>query len=173
VLRTRLFDPLGMADTGFHAAETTRLATAYQRVDGRLEVSDGPDGQWSKPPAFPDGGGGLVSCADDMIAFGRMPARGGAPVLSQATVIAMTRDRLTPAQRANVWPGFNFLDGRGRGYGVSVPDDGRYTWDGGFGTTWSNVPSQDLTVVVLTQRTADETGMPAVCENVLTAARAG
>jgi CubicO group peptidase (beta-lactamase class C family) len=55
---------------------------------------------------------------------------------------------------------------------VSVLDDGRYSWDGGFGTTWSNVPSQDLTVVVLTQRAADDTGMPAVCADVLAAARA-
>ena len=55
--------------------------------------------------------------------------------------------------------------------GVSVLDDGRYTWEGGLGTAWSNVG--DLTVVVLTQRAADETGMPAVCDEVLAAARAG
>ena len=67
--------------------------------------------------------------------------------------------------------GFSLLDDRGWGYGMSVLDDGRYSWDGGFGTTWSNVPSQDLTVVVLTQRAADETGMPAVCADVLAAAR--
>ena len=54
---------------------------------------------------------------------------------------------------------------------VSVLDDGRYTWEGGLGTVWSNVPSQDLTVVVLTQRAADESGMPAVCDDVLAAAR--
>ena len=55
---------------------------------------------------------------------------------------------------------------------MSVLADGRYTWEGGFGTVWSNVPSQDLTVVVLTQRAADETGMPAVFDDVLAAARA-
>jgi CubicO group peptidase (beta-lactamase class C family) len=55
---------------------------------------------------------------------------------------------------------------------VSVLDDGRYTWEGGLGTAWSNVPSQDLTVVVLTQRAADETGMPAVCDEVLAAVSA-
>jgi len=53
-----------------------------------------------------------------------------------------------------------------------VLDDGRYTWEGGLVTAWSNVPSQDLTVVVLTQRAADETGMPAVCDDALSAARA-
>ncbi len=79
----------------------------------------------------------------------------------------MTRDQLTPEQRSNVWPGFDLLDDRGWGYGVSVLDDGQYGWDGGLGTTWANVPSEDLVVVVLTQRAADHTGIPAVCTDVL------
>jgi CubicO group peptidase (beta-lactamase class C family) len=172
VMQQRLLTPLGMHDTGFYAADTSRLSTAYENRDGRLEVSDPPHGQWSHPPAFPDGSGGLVSSIDDVIAFGRMLLRGGSPVLTSTTVAEMTRDQLTAAQRANVWPGFSFLDDRGWGYGLSILGDGRYTWEGGFGTAWSNIPAQDLTVVVLTQRAADETGMPAVCDDVLTAARA-
>jgi CubicO group peptidase (beta-lactamase class C family) len=172
VLRERVLGPLGMTDTGFHATDTARLTTAYENRDGLLVVTDPPDGQWSRPPLFPDGSGGLVSSADDVIAFGRMLMRGGSPVLKPATAAEMTRDQLTAAQRANVWPGFSFLDDRGWGYGLSVLDDGRCTWEGGLGTAWSNVPSQDLTVVVLTQRAADDTGMPAVCDDVLSAARA-
>jgi CubicO group peptidase (beta-lactamase class C family) len=172
VMRERLLGPLGMMDTGFHAADTARLSTAYENRDGQLAVTDPPDGQWSRPPLFPDGGGGLVSSAGDVVAFGRMLMRGGSPVLKPATAAEMTRDQLTAAQRANVWPGFSFLDDRGWGYGLSVLDGGRYTWEGGLGTAWSNVPSQDLTVVVLTQRAADETGMPAVCDDVLSAATA-
>jgi CubicO group peptidase (beta-lactamase class C family) len=172
VLQERLLAPLGMHDTGFEAV-TSRLATAYARQGGQLVVIDEPDGQWSQPPAFPDGGAGLVSCVDDVVAFGRMLLRGGDPVLTPETVAEMTRDQLTAAQRAAVWPGFDFLDGRGWGYGMSVLDDGRCAWDGGFGTAWSNVPAQDLTVVVLTQRAIDETGPPAVCDDVLAAARAG
>jgi CubicO group peptidase (beta-lactamase class C family) len=171
VLRERVLGPLGMKDTGFHATDTARLATAYENRDGQLIVSDPPDGQWSRPPPFPDGSGGLVSSADDVIAFGRMLIRGGDPVLKPATVAEMTRDQLTAAQRASVWPGFSFLDDRGWGYGLAVLDDGRCTWEGGFGTAWSNVPSEDLTVVVMTQRAAGETGMPAVCDDVLSAAR--
>ncbi len=167
VLRDRILDPLGMRDTAFHTRDTGRLATAYEHRDGRLTVSDPPDGQWSTPPRFPDGAGGLVSTAADLVAFGRMLLRGGHPVLTADTVKEMTRDQLTAAQRANVWPGFSFLEDRGWGYGVSVLPDGRDTWEGGFGTAWSNVPDQDLTVVVLTQRAVDETGMPAVCEEVL------
>src|SRR5712691_2516554 len=172
VMRERVLAPLGMHDTAFHAGDTSRLATAYENRDGQLTVSDPPDGQWSRPPRFPDGSGGLVSTAGDLLAFGRILLRGGEPVLKPETVAEMTRDQLTAAQRANVWPGFSFLDDRGWGYGVSVLDDGRYSWDGGLGTTWSNVPAQDLTVVVLTQRAADETGMPAVCDDVTAAARA-
>ena len=132
-------------------------------------MSDPPDGQWSRPPAFADGGSGLLSTVDDVVTFGRMLLCGGDPVLKATTVEAMTRDQLTETQRRNVWPGFSFLDDRGWGYGVSVCDDGRYTWDGGFGTTWSNIPSRDLTVVVLTQRATDDTGPPLVCDEVLTA----
>jgi CubicO group peptidase (beta-lactamase class C family) len=170
VMREQVLAPLGMHDTAFHAGDTSRLATAYESHDGQLTVSDPPDGQWSRPPRFPDGGGGLVSTAGDLLAFGRMLLRGGDRLLKAGTVAEMTRDQLTAAQRANVWPGFSFLDDRGWGYGVSVLDWG-YTWEGGLGTAWSNVPSQDLTVVVLTQRAADETGMPAVCDEVLAVAR--
>ena len=171
VLRERVLSPLGMDDTGFHTADTARLATAYERKDGQLVINDPPDGQWSHAPAFPDGGAGLLSSVEDLVSFGRMLLAGGGGVLARATVAEMTRDQLTPAQRANVWPGFSVLGNRGWGYGVSVREDGAYSWEGGFGTAWSNVPSQDLTVVVLTQRTADETGMPGVCEAVLAAAR--
>ena len=89
VMRERVLAPLGMHDTAFHAADTSRLATAYEG----LAVSDPPDEQWSRPPRFPDG-----------------------------------------ARRAGA-------------------------------------PDRDLTVVVLTQRAADETGMPAACDEVLAAAR--
>ena len=51
---------------------------------------------------------------------------------------------------------------------MSVTDWG-YTWEGGSGTAWANVPDQDLTVVVLTQGAIDETGLPAVCGEVRTA----
>ena len=172
VLRERVLAPLGLHDTAFYASDTSRLATAYENVDGKLAVRDRPDGQWSRPPRFPDGAAGLVSTAADLLAFGRMLLHGDGEILKAGTVAEMTRDQLTPEQRSRVWPGFSFLGDRGWGYGVSVTRWG-YTWAGGSGTAWSNVPAQDLTVVVLTQRAADETGMPAVCEDVLAAARTG
>ena len=169
VMRERVLAPLGMDDTAFYANDTSRLATAYEHVNGELTVSDRPDGQWSRPPRFPDGAAGLVSTAEDLLRFGRMLLLpGGNPVLTAGTVAEMTSDQLTPAQLAKVWPGFSFLGDRGWGYGVSVTEWG-YTWEGGSGTAWANVPDQDLTVVVLTQRAVDETGLPAVCDQVRTA----
>ena len=71
-LRERIFEPLGMKDTGFSvpAAKLDRLATCYRPIPqtGALELYDGVAGsQWSRPPAFPSGGGGLVSTVDDYL----------------------------------------------------------------------------------------------------------
>src|SRR6266568_578085 len=62
----RIFEPLGMQDTGFSvpATKLDRLATCYwaNAETGELELHDGvADSQWSRPPAFPDSGAGLVS----------------------------------------------------------------------------------------------------------------
>jgi CubicO group peptidase (beta-lactamase class C family) len=162
--RTRLFEPLGMRDTGFFAADPARLTTAYRDApDGGLEVWDPPEGQWAKPPAFGDGGGGLVSTADDLWTFARMLLRGGDPVLTPDAVTAMTSNQLTPAQQRHPgpgdwWPGPSARFGQRRSWGfcLSVITEGRfagaYGWDGGFGTTWLVDPAADLVVVVLTQR---------------------
>jgi CubicO group peptidase (beta-lactamase class C family) len=166
--RTRLFEPLGMRDTGFFAADATRLATAYKdAADGGLEVSDPPEGQpegqWAKPPAFGDGGGGLVSTADDLWRFARALLRGGDPVLAPDAVRAMTSNQLTPAQQrfpgpGDWWPGpsAKFRQRRTWGFCLSVITEGRfagaYGWDGGLGSTWLVAPADDLVVVVLAQR---------------------
>ncbi len=70
MFRRIIFEPLGMKDTGFSvpAAKLDRLATSYMvnRATGALVPHDGAqDSQWSRPPAFPDRGGGLVSTVDD------------------------------------------------------------------------------------------------------------
>ena len=162
--RTRLFEPLGMRDTGFFAADPARLATAYRDApDGGLEISDPPEGQWSKPPAFGDGGGGLVSTVVDLWTFARMLLRGGDPVLTPDAVRAMTSGQLTPAQQrfpgpGDWWPGpsAKFRQRRTWGFCLSVITEGRfagaYGWDGGFGSTWLVSPADDLVVVVLAQR---------------------
>ncbi len=162
VLRSRVFEPLGMRDTGFWTTETSRLTTAYQPTADGLTVWDGPEGIFSQPPPFGDGAAGLRSSADDLLAFSRVLLRGGAPVLPAATVAELTRDQLTPEQKAHGGLGPGFFDGVSWGYSVSVVTAGERTgafgWACGFGSTWLADPARDLTVLVLTQRTFDGPG---------------
>jgi CubicO group peptidase (beta-lactamase class C family) len=166
-LRERLFEPLGMRDTAFSvpASKRDRFVPAYEAdAAGTLAVCDAVDGAWSRPPAFPDGAAGLVSTADDFLAFARMLLANGmhgtTRVLSRASVELMTTDHLTPAQKAvsGFFPGF--FDDQGWGFGVSVvtrrtdlaTTPGRYGWDGGYGTSWANDPREDMAAMLLTQR---------------------
>jgi CubicO group peptidase (beta-lactamase class C family) len=172
VLASRIFEPLGMHDTGFWTADTHRLATAYQATPDGLAVADEPGGKWSRPPQFGDGAAGLVSTADDLLAFARMLLGGGAPVLPADAVHAMTTDQLTPAQKARggLLPGF--FDGRSWGFCQAVYDSGAFGWDGGLGTSWLVDPSQDLTIIVLTQRMFESPDPPQVHRDIQAAAYA-
>ena len=172
VLRTRIFEPLGMPDTGFWTVDIHRLSTAYQPTPDGLAVLDEPDGKWSRRPQFGDGAAGLVSTADDLLAFARMLLRGGAPVLPPEAVRAMTTDQLTPAQKARggLLPGF--FHGRSWGFCQAVYDSGAFGWDGGLGTSWLVDPSQDLTVIVLTQRMFESPDPPQVHRDIQAAAYA-
>ncbi|MDH2413775.1 serine hydrolase [Nocardioides sp. CER19] len=168
VLRERICEPLGMRDTGFCVDDDRlgRLATAYAHddaVDG-LVVEDGPDGRWSRSPVFESGGGGLVSTADDFLAFASALLAGGSHrgerVLSRPSVTLMTTDQLTPAQKelSGFWPGY--FDEMGWGFGMSVrtrrtrlgPSVGSYGWPGFYGTAWFNDPAEDLTTILMVQR---------------------
>lgn len=155
-LAARVFGPLGMVDTGFSVAAGSlpRLPTAHAGTS----VFDPPSGQWSAPPPFESGAGGLVSTVDDYLAFGRMLLGGGGEVLSPASVALMTQDQLTPGQKT----GGGFLDFSrfGWGFGMSVVTrrtdvfmtPGRFGWDGGMGTSARMDPALDVTTVLMTQQ---------------------
>jgi CubicO group peptidase (beta-lactamase class C family) len=175
VLQARIFAPLGMIDTGFHVppAKRSRLTTAFAPSKSGLVVHDDPRrSAWNKPPAFPAGDSGLVSTADDFLAFARMLLDGGRcgerQLLSAASVAAMTRDHLSPEQRADGQPILG--QGRGWGYGVAVvvepnPDGvpvGAYGWNGGFGSSWVSDPMRDVAAILLTQRMFDSPDPPEV-----------
>ncbi|MFF7469988.1 serine hydrolase [Streptomyces sp. NPDC008092] len=163
-LAERIFEPLGMRDTAFEvpASKRHRFTSAYApAADGTLRLTDTPDGAYSGLPRFPSGGGGLVSTADDWLAFGRLLLNAGAApdgrrLLSATSVSRMTTNHLTAAQRERA---ALFLEGQGWGYGGSVdvaPADpwsvpGRYGWVGGTGTTAHLVPATGTVTVLLTQ----------------------
>jgi len=186
-LRERIFEPLGMNDTGFSvpAAKLGRFATAYwtDPETGALALYDEAEGgQWSRPPAFPSGAGGLVSTVDDYLAFGQMmldQGRSGSEhILSRLSVETMATDHLTPEQKAvsGLVPG-NF-DSHGWGFGVSIVtrrDDvagsvGKFGWDGGLGTSWYSDPREDMVTILMTQRAWTFPSPPDVCLDFWTSA---
>ena len=81
VLHDRIFEPLGMADTGFFvpSEKLHRFTTQYtpDAETGELRLLDRPDGWWSVPPRLPSAAGGLVSTVDDVWAFASMLASDG------------------------------------------------------------------------------------------------
>lgn len=166
LLQERLFDPLGMVDTGFAvpAEKLDRLPPAYTRDPhgGDLHVYDpGSWGsEWRERPPYPSAAGGLVSTADDLLAFGQLLLRGGRAgddwLLTRASVSQMTTNQLTPTARAGArfFPGF--FDDHGWGFGLAVTSSGRFGWDGGLGTSLWVDPASDTIGILLTQRS----GMP-------------
>ena len=167
-LAERVFEPLGMADTGFEVPAVKRdRFTSYYRTDsvGQLELADGPGGQWSTRSALPLGNGGLAGTADDWHAFGRMLLAGGTAadgqrLLTADSVRLMTSDHTTPRQREI---GKLFLEGQGWGFGGTVDIaaidpwnvPGRYGWVGGTGTSAHITPSTGTVAILLTQVAAD------------------
>jgi CubicO group peptidase (beta-lactamase class C family) len=165
-LRQRLFEPLGMRDTGFHvpADKLGRLATSY-KTDGEttaLQLYDPAEGsQWSRPPAFQSGAGGLVSTVDDYLAFCRMMLNkgklGAERILSRPAVEVMTSDQLTPEQRAGADMFFRANSSWGFGMAVYTRRDdliavpGRFGWDGGLGTSAYSDPAEELVGILMTQ----------------------
>lgn len=169
VLRERIFEPLGMKNTGFSVPEEKlhRLAVAYQRdpQTGEIKVFDqARGGRFAAPPVFASGACGLVSTADDFFGFSQMMMNkgrhGSSRILSRLSVELMTTDQITPEQKArsHFFPGF--WNSRGWGFGVGVVTrreslagvPGRFGWDGGYGTSWYADPQENMTGILLTQR---------------------
>lgn len=165
-LRTQLFVPLDMPDTGF-------LVPANQRVrvvditttgdDGRLRIADGPSA--TTPGAalnpYTSGAGGLYSTAADYLRFARMLlGRGmldGTRYLREDTVAMMLRNQLGFLDA----PHTSFSPFEGFGFGVSVQLDpaargrlgapGQVGWSGAASTYFTMDPTRGLVAILLAQ----------------------
>lgn len=177
VLRERIFEPLGMKDTSFHvpSGKLKRLASAYRRdhaSDKLVFFDDATDSRWSKPPAFESGGGGLVSTADDYLAFCRMMLakgrHGRKRLLARPTVELMTTDQLLPSQKEGADLFFGTAKSWGMGLSVTVhrtdlwETPGRFGWDGGYGTSGYSDPQEGMVGILLTQRMMDSPQPPRI-----------
>jgi CubicO group peptidase (beta-lactamase class C family) len=165
-LQSKIFEPLGMADTHFYLPreKASRLTTVYSPVEGQgikpapsSSAMDGQGGYLEGPRKSFSGGAGLLSTAKDYYLFLQMIANGGElngkRVLSSRTVDLMTKNHL-PEQ-------VTFGRGLGFGLGLEVVLDqgqtgthgsvGTLRWGGAYGSTYWIDPAEELVVVYFTQ----------------------
>ena len=183
-LKDELFDPLGMADTGFWVPpeKADRLVTCYRRMPEGLVPFNSLHlavGRYDRPPAFESGGAGLVSTLADYSAFATMLMNGGVwqgkRILSETAVRFMTSPRLNPDVRRQLW---DSLEGYNYGCLVRVCDrpgscpffaaEHEYGWDGWLGTYFINLPDQKITFLL--NQNSPDTGTASVtrkCRNIL------
>lgn len=174
VLAERIFEPLGMTDTGFSvdAAGRRRAATMYKLTADNTLTHDIMGPPPITDPPFCTGGAGLFSTADDYLKFARMLLAGGTVdgvrVLSEESVRLMRTDRLTAEQKQYPFLGAPFWVGRGFGLNLSIVTDpaksrqlfgpgglGTFSWPGAYGTWWQADPSADLILIYLIQNHPD------------------
>ena len=160
-LRERIFEPLGMSDTGFvlTVEKRKRMASLYTYRDGGLKLA-GAEWGVGVANAVPSPAGGLVSSAADLLRFNEMMREEGSleghRVLSPAAVHLMTISH-TGEMEAGWSPGV----GHGYGYEVVRNVEGMFRFSslgtfckGGAYRTYEFVdPAKELTGVILMQRT--------------------
>ena len=152
-LARRFFDPLRMTSTGFTvpAANKARLVTSYTGRGLQLAPIDpGPSSRFLDQPAFPSGGGGLVSSAHDYDRFLAMLANhgrlDGATILPPSAVATGTGNLLPPGVNMRRYAGIPGVVGFGAG--GCIADYGGYKgmfgWLGAAGTIGVIVPERQL-----------------------------
>jgi CubicO group peptidase (beta-lactamase class C family) len=172
-LQQRIFDPLGMNDTGFHvpAEKAHRFAACYA-ADGKggMVLQDDPTtSSFLEPPSFISGGGGLCSTAADYLTFCRALLNGGAlgdvRLLSPKTIALMTANHLPGGRDLTEMSKSLFSEasyaGVGFGLGFSVTLDpaktlipgsaGEYAWGGAASTAFWIDPREELVAIFMTQ----------------------
>jgi CubicO group peptidase (beta-lactamase class C family) len=174
VLQRRIFDPLGMSDTGFIVPpeKRGRRAVMYgfdeeNRLIARPALTNAVMAERPQDMAFESGGQGLWSTVDDYMAFARMFVGGGAVdgvrLLKPETLRLMTANRLTEDQRARAENfGLPLFTAHGFGLGLAVVMDpekaavtrckggvGTVGWPGAFGGWWQADPTDGSVMVFL------------------------
>jgi len=161
-LQERIFQPLGMADTGFYVPpdKIGRFATLYGPGENGtgLQVVDGHF-HFTRRGAIPAGGEALVSTATDYARFAQMLLNGGAldgvRLLGRKSVELMTMNHLPPG----LHPFGNRSQGMGLGVSVAIDlaqtqalgSAGTYGWGGAASTNFWIDPQEELIGIFMTQ----------------------
>jgi CubicO group peptidase (beta-lactamase class C family) len=163
-LQARIFNPLGMDDTGFYvpANKVARLTSNYVVEEDRsLRVIDDRAASPYAAPSMPCGGAGLVSSTADYARFCAMVLGRGASgrvriaredtiALATSNLLPPTIDTANPALgRANFGAGMQVVTAASAVTGEEPP--GSVGWSGAAGTHMWVDPSNDLYAVLMVQ----------------------
>ena len=170
-LKRRIFDPLGMVDTGFWVppGEQARLCALYAGVDlmdprkpGLRRADDKPyPGAYLKRVPKESGGGGLVSTLNDSVRLIQSLMPGGPTLLKPQTVAMMFTNQLAPGLFVNFanmprTEGLCFGLGSSVAIGIDAGEPaevvGEAGWGGLAGTIWWINPRLNIAAVLMTQR---------------------
>jgi CubicO group peptidase (beta-lactamase class C family) len=162
-LKTRLFDPLGMKDTGFVVPEDkqSRIASLYGRPQGATTgLEKQPTPGWLDTKTLFSGGGGLWSTAEDYLQFATMLVNGG-QLNGKRFLSPRTVDLMGSNQLGDLYSKAN-RPGMGWGTGVEITMDpvaanrrvgaGSFGWDGAFGTHFWVDRKEQIAGVLLIQQ---------------------
>lgn len=163
-LQDRIFNPLGMTDTGFSVPleDHRRLATVYTPNEANTAITPYDPGEmrdYLKKTTYFSGGGGLVSTAADYLRFLQMLLNGGelggVRLLGPKTVAMMTSDHLVEiSDHRDLGPygfGLGFAVGLDRGISGRMYSEGTYGWGGMAHTGFWVDPQEKLIGIFLTQ----------------------
>jgi CubicO group peptidase (beta-lactamase class C family) len=165
-LKERIFEPLGMEDTGFFVPEEKRdrFGSMYSNPnEGEISVLDKPyNSPFLNPDIAPSGGVGLVSTLSDYARFLALLAGGGqwgdAQLLSRDTVNKMTSNQLNgaqfPVRFGDPWPGLGY----GLGVGIQTEHSPNEGWPAGtcgwlgVSGTWAWLfPEESVSIIAMPQ----------------------
>ena len=161
-LAERVFEPLGMTDTGFSvpAGSLDRFVPSYRTdpATGALSVYDPVTGTGAGRRRSSPAPAGWSPRSTTCCAFGRMLRSGGGPLLSRASgrgddhrpAHAGPEGSRRPGCRGRAAAGVSGSAWPPSGPGTAA-NPGRYGWDGGLGTSWSCDPGEDLVGMLMTQ----------------------
>lgn len=177
-LKTRLFDPLGMEDTGFYVPKEKqdRLSKVYEETEEGLKEYNYNhliiNLAMDHAPAFESGGAGLVTTLEDYAKFATMLLNGGVyngkRIMQKRTIDFMTGASMEDLPRAEY---FRTNGNNGNEYcnflqimkdssrAVTVATNGEYGWDGWLGPYFRNDPVHKVTMLMSLQRTNCGTNM--------------
>ncbi len=172
VLQEKIFEPLGMKDTGFYvpAEKRFRLAKAYEKSEDNTLVPYegsflGIRNSMDRKADFESGGAGLVSTIEDYAKFATMLLQKGSygtgRILKPESVDRMLEAGLTKLQK-EAFQGWFGQKGYEYGWLMRVlqkPElthlpglKGEYCWDGWLGCYFINYPQEKMTLLIMQQQ---------------------